>query len=96
MWKRGLQLGGSDFWNNMNAETTVGSYMNPPAAQSANGTQFNGNYKGKGSAYYFHAVVEKSGDMNWGLNSNGIPNGSRQYTNSSGKTNWHVDLCTLL
>jgi len=87
IWPRGLNRGGNDFWINMNAETSVGSYTNPPAAKSAQGTQFCGKYQGLGSAYYFHAVVEASGDMNWGLKANGVPNGSQKY---NGK--WHGNI----
>jgi len=83
LWKRG----GDSFWENMNKETSVGSYKNPPEAKSAGGTQFNGNYKGEGSAYYFHAVIERSGDMNNGLNAKGVPNGSQKYNGS-----WHGNI----
>ena len=89
LWRRG----GDRFWENMNSETSVGSYINPiPPAKSAGATQFNGDYRGQGSAYYFHATIEISGDMDWGLNSNGVPKGSQQYTNSSGKTSWHGNI----
>ena len=86
MWKRG----GDSFWENMNKETSVGSYKNPPEAKSAGGTQFNGNYKGEGSTYYFHAVIERSGDMNNGLNAKGVPNGSQKY---NGKWHGNILLC---
>ena len=77
----------------MNAETSVESYTNPPEAKSAGGTQFNGKgkYKGLGSAYYFHAEIESSGDMNWGLKDNGVPEGSKKY-----HSKWHGNILLRL
>jgi len=89
VWQRGLSRSGSNFWINMNAEISVGSYKNPPEAKSAGGKQFNGKgkYKGLGSAYYFHAEIEASGDMNWGLKDNGVPEGSIEYNGE-----WHGNI----
>ena len=106
IWNRGTSGsngGGSNFWIDMNKEVFVGSYKDPiPTARSAGGTQYNNNpsnktpfgidYKGKGSAYYFQAAIERSGDMDWGLDGSGKPNGSKQYTNSSGDTRWHGNI----
>lgn len=71
----------------MNLETSVGSYTNPPIAKSSGGKQFNGNYKGLGTTYFFHAKVERSGDMNFGLDAKGIPNGSQKYNGR-----WHGNI----
>ena len=79
--------GGSAFWQNMDAETSVGRYEDPiPSANSVK--QFWGiDYKGQGSAYYFHAVIEKSGDTDTGVATSGIrrrPYYAQQYLNTYG------------
>ena len=73
LWLRG----GDAFWANMNRETSVGSYTDPIPPANSNG-QFLGDYRGQGSAYYFHAVIERSGDTDWGLDdATGEPNPSQ-------------------
>jgi hypothetical protein len=84
LWIRGRD----EFWKNLNKEISVGSCIDPiPPALGAAGKQFTGNYQGKGSAYYFHAEIERSGDMDWGLMDDGTPNKSKQY---NGK--WHGNI----
>lgn len=70
------EYAGVGFWEELNAETSVGSYTDPIPASNSIG-QFTGDYKGKGSAYHFHASIERSGDQDQGLNANGEPNPSR-------------------
>jgi len=91
LWKRPFREGKPTFWEEMNQETHVGCYTTTPecpdgpppsnVAPRVDGDpgQFLGAdfYKGRGSAYFYHASSVRSGDRNWGLRADGTPNSSR-------------------
>jgi hypothetical protein len=83
LWGRGNDSF-SNFWEELNKETSVGNWKDsiPPARPSGqfwgkftSGSKEVNYYQGYGSAYFFHAVIERSGDTNKGLDDEGIPKG---------------------
>jgi hypothetical protein len=100
LWKRPFREGRPHLWAAMNAETSVGNFINNiPAGSSAGGTQFVSNpadsrnsvYAGKGSAYLYHAVSVRSGDVDWGWNTaENRPNRNQQGRGNIRNRPWHA------